>query len=394
MEFNTDRSKLIQQYAKDSNYNTGRTFGIPWRSDKLIDFPVYRIPTEHLSFNFDNARIRAEKSSREIQLHRQLDPNKKEDQKVVQDILLNSVWFDKSDTQQLLTSLRIQQQEPAIITFDGVVIDGNRRLACLRTLHDKEGKPQYEVIDACILPKASKKELIMLENRLQLSKSYKVEYGPVNDRLRLREMKEELGFSMPEILHSVNYRWTEDDIELMIQEMNLIDSYLDAIGRSKDYEIIHRKGVESFRALLQGLNASLGRVPTPKQKTELHRRKLIGFQLINHPETTYADIRELRDVYKNPQACQEFLMNCELYKNPNASNAFSIEKQTEVLANLHEAYQYIGAQRTDPVKLAASALDKLKHIDLERIPKRNSEFARIVSEIGNRLSLINKKLAG
>ena len=61
-------------------------------------------------------------------------------------------------------------------------------------------------IDVCVLPKATQKELIVFENNLQIATDFKQEYGPVNDRLRLRDMKEEK-FTYKEIESSLHGRW-------------------------------------------------------------------------------------------------------------------------------------------------------------------------------------------
>lgn len=394
MDFSTDRAKLIQKLRDDPANKLNKTFGIPWKSEKLEDNPVYKFDIKYLRFNFDNARIKAERTAKEAQLKRTLNSNSDEDQAIVQQILLNSVWLEKTDTMQLKMSLKMQQQQPAIITFDGVVIDGNRRLACYRTLFQEDGNPQYKTMEVCILPPAEKKDLVTLENRLQLTRSYKVEYGPVNDRLRLREQFRELNFSLAEIKYSINNRWDDADIMRMIEEMDLIDQYLESIGHPKDYPLIEKIGVESFTALWQGLRGPVGQVPKAKEVTEKMRRKVIGFQIIAHPDTTYGDLRQLRDIYRNPQASREFLMNCEVYTDPNAKNIFSIEKTNEVLQNMQFAHGSIGSQKTEPTKLAVQALDKLNHIELDRVPTGNARFAETISKISSRIQQINRKLAG
>ncbi len=390
VEIDTDRANRLKQYVADK-YRQNKTYGIPWKSDKLEDFPVYRIPNKILSYNFDNARLAAEKNSEEGKLSRLLDPKNPNDQKIVQRILLTSVWFDKKDTEQLKKSLEVQQRTPAIVTFDGVIIDGNRRFACLNTLHEEKGNPQYTELDICILPQASKKELIILENRLQLAKDYKVDYGPINDRLRLREMRRNKDFEMEEIIYSVNGRYKAAEIEKMVEEMDLIDNYLDQIGRPKDYASIAGK-TESFSNLLNALNIPVGQTTTAKAAVEREKIKLLGFQLISHPESTYVHMRKFRDVLKKPQARKELIENSYTYNNFGKAKPFELERLNDEWDNLDLAYGFVTKLKSDPRKLAHQALQKLELIDLERLPTKNIEFTNVLKKISDRIEKLKKKM--
>jgi long-chain acyl-CoA synthetase len=86
---------------------------------------------------------------------------------VVGEILLKSKYYTKGATADLKNSLTYEQKKPAYVTFDAVVVDGNRRMACLNALHDETGEQSFTEIDVCILPKATQKELIVFENNLQ-----------------------------------------------------------------------------------------------------------------------------------------------------------------------------------------------------------------------------------
>ena len=218
----TKRAEELNQ-ACDENSYTGKEQGIPFPTEKLAFKPVYKVPIKILSFNFDNGRIASEKITLESKRGNKLDDEDEKDQELVGEILLNSQWYGKKATEQLKASLAIEQQEPAIVTWDGILLNGNRRAACLNSLFKDTGKPQFKLIDIVVLPQVGVDELLDLENRLQLAKDFREKYGPVNERIRLRYLKEKRKFSMKEIINSVRGNWSESKINEMIEEMNLID---------------------------------------------------------------------------------------------------------------------------------------------------------------------------
>lgn len=399
MKFSTVRAERLKSFLNEENLvkttdGYPKVFPIVWQSDHATDFQLYRVPIEILSFNFDNGRIASERYSRERKLKHELNEDDPKDQEIVADILLTSVWFDKKDTAQLRKSLAVEQRDPVIVTFDGVVIDGNRRMACLMDIFRETGAPMYKKINICVLPKAEKKELIFFENQLQLKDDYKVDYGPVNDRLRIRAMKEELGFDIPEIVRSVEGTFDEADVERMIEEMKLIDEYLEAVGRSKDYASLRDEisGVESFRGLLDALKVPTGTMNIAQGKVEKEIRKRIGFQLIAHPKSTYRDLRNLRDVLKNPAACKELQKNSYTYNNPGTGSIFDPNKIQKEMNNLKLAYGYVESLKSDPINLLEIAKQKLELIPIERIPKGDSMFNKLISDIESRLGDIKKKM--
>lgn len=81
------------------------------------------------------------------------------------------------------------QQDPAIITAEGVLINGNRRSAALRSLYvdDKHLKAQY--VKCLILPQdATSAELLDLEAELQVARDFKKEYSWINEALLIEEL--------------------------------------------------------------------------------------------------------------------------------------------------------------------------------------------------------------
>lgn len=94
--------------------------------------------------------------------------------------------------QELQQDLRERgQQEPAIITADGVLINGNRRTAALRSLFTDDDVPSARYLKCLVLPMdATPAELVDLETELQVARDFKQEYAWINEALLIEELYE------------------------------------------------------------------------------------------------------------------------------------------------------------------------------------------------------------
>ena len=99
---------------------------------------------------------------------RQLDPYQVEDANIIRAILLE---LDSQKTKDLKNDKHQKGQlEPGVITYDGVVINANRRMAVLSELHKKEPGGKWEHLEAIRLPEnVGEKDLWRIEAGLQLS---------------------------------------------------------------------------------------------------------------------------------------------------------------------------------------------------------------------------------
>src|SRR5207245_2353888 len=152
-----------------------------------------------------------------------------EDAKVIQTLLLEQ---NKKETAELKESLREHGQlEEGIITFDGAVINANRRMAVLSELHQETSDPKFEFLKVARLPKnVDESDIWRIEAGLQFAKDLRLEYGPVNELLKLREGKSK-GLSPKQISHFLMGRYSADDVEGRLRVLDLIDSYLEYVGK-------------------------------------------------------------------------------------------------------------------------------------------------------------------
>ncbi|TAU43618.1 hypothetical protein ELI44_28545 (plasmid) [Rhizobium ruizarguesonis] len=153
------------------------------------ELPVVNVPTDWVRFSTLNHRTRAEqmketKTKGAYDLF-SADPLGTAAQQAQFSILVSQEGFE-----DLKNDLRARgQQEPAVVTAEGVLINGNRRSAGLRSLWLKENLPSARYVRAYVLPSdATADEVIDLETELQVAKDYREDYSWVNEALLIEEI--------------------------------------------------------------------------------------------------------------------------------------------------------------------------------------------------------------
>lgn len=150
-----------------------------------------------------------------------------------------------------------QQTEPLLITFDGVVVNGNRRLAAMRALfeQDPERYAGFARVRATVLPAdATAEDAEYVESTLQLAPETKLAYTWVNRRLKLRRQSCDLELPVARIIES--YRLADEAaLERELAEIELAEAYLrDYRQTPEDFEAID-DGEPYFVALNEQLSA-------------------------------------------------------------------------------------------------------------------------------------------
>lgn len=87
-----------------------------------------------------------------------------------------------------------RQQEAVVISAEGILINGNRRVAALRSLYHDEHCFDARYVRCLLLPEdATGDELVDLEAELQIAKDFKEEYTWVNEAMLIEELYEREG---------------------------------------------------------------------------------------------------------------------------------------------------------------------------------------------------------
>jgi len=244
--------------------------------DGYVDLPVVPVEAERLVYRADNGRILSEirHACRDEGL---LDAKGRivEADSRVQAILHRLLVAKASDqTSPIFAELEqyALQTEPLLITRQGLVVNGNRRLASMRELlgRDPEKYAGFKTIACAVLPDSFSYETIeFIEANLQMAPDLKLSYSWINRRLKLREHVADL----PRELIVDAYRLKDaGEIENELGELALAESYLDYVGASADFD-----RVADLEAYFLAFHESLAALKNP------HLRELwtfAGFALL------------------------------------------------------------------------------------------------------------------
>jgi len=154
--------------------------GVP----KLL--PIYKIPINLLKFNIENGRFVAEKIKYEKDEKITLNPDNSGHNKHFIKLLLAD---DDPDSTKLLEDLKkYGQRQPGVITHDGYVINGNRRMAALMKLDQEDPSSKYKYLLVHILSKnIAPHEVYKIEVDLQIRDKYIKDYNPINRLLKIKD---------------------------------------------------------------------------------------------------------------------------------------------------------------------------------------------------------------
>ena len=227
---------------------------INFRTDVVdgVERPVWRVPIEILRYRKDNGRI----ASDILDYERNIGVlDERDDQAQVQ----IGVFLEQKDPERtgVLTKsiLHAGQQEPAIITCDGFLINGNRRKMVMDKLHAQyPDNDTFGYMKVVILPGKDDEggppdllEIEKIENRYQLQSDGKSEYYGFDRALSIQR-KINLGLSLQEQLSDDPRfaRATAADLAKAIKEcrktfldpLACVDRYLKQFGREGLYRTI------------------------------------------------------------------------------------------------------------------------------------------------------------
>ena len=161
----------------------------PEKELRVVDVEVDWVRVSTLNHRTKAEQLRAVHEAKRSDLFT-ADPLGKDAQAAQYKILREQKGFEdlKNDL------LERRQQEPAVITAEGVLINGNRRTAALRSLFHDDHVLDARYVRCLLLPEdATATELVDLEAELQIAKDFKEEYSWVNEAMLIEELYDREG---------------------------------------------------------------------------------------------------------------------------------------------------------------------------------------------------------
>jgi len=177
------------------------------------------------------------------------------------------------------------QLAPIVLTKDGYVVDGNRRLAALR-----EKKEEY--VDAVVLPAdAESHEIYETEIELQMQRETKAPYNWIDQALHIEYGIKELNETPEQVARRM--RKTKEDINWELEKLAFVRQYLGWLGEDGKYhKIPSTAGGQMEQAFEELVQRSSGAAMKRKKEPERRLVREACFQAIKR-EAGYKDIRNI-----------------------------------------------------------------------------------------------------
>ncbi|MFC4374892.1 transcriptional regulator [Nocardia halotolerans] len=249
--------QLVEQRLEDRRETNGvaETLTVEWRGTQR-HIEVIDVPLTTLAYNPGTHRIRAQRSldpERDATLTD--DPWSQESQDYLRHLLtIRPSEPNKRDPdfEELKASLQLHKQnDPGLITRDGVIVNGNTRCAALHEI-DPNSNMRVGVLPAS----CTWQDINDIEISLQLRPDRRRDYSYINRLLAIEEQRVHLNRELPVIAAKfhTNVRSCERDLWVLAQLRDLIERSETTGGptlRLMDLERSQEKLAELYRAYIK-----------------------------------------------------------------------------------------------------------------------------------------------
>ncbi len=442
--------EIIEDFAKEIQRKRTHTAKpskevINFRDDKLsgTERDVWKVPIDLLRYRKDNGRI----ASDVLDYERNVAPlSEKDDQ--AQAIIRE--FLEKKDPERTAVLKRSiahgGQQQPAIITCDGFLINGNRRKMVMDWLQKENPNGEiFQYMKAVILPREDEEggpptlvEIEKIENRYQLQSDGKSEYYGFDRALSIKR-KIDLGFTLEEQLKDDPTYAKKADLNRAVADyqkeyldpLTCIDRYLRQFKREGLYRTISTGITDSegrWQAFIDYSNTYNRYFIDPKRRIEIG----IEDDEIGELEEAAFDVIRLRTVPDMPKVhaiMRDLWKYCRTDDGkkaikkiveevdpvlspgervdsdgkellPDAADAkWAAKNKESIINNLKKAsrsHESLKARET-PIELLEGAYKKLTHDNMDLSAINNADLPkahRIVADIGKRAQSLESEIYG
>mgnify|MGYP005640712045 FL=1 len=412
--------EIKEKHIESEKIDTKSKHIIPYKDweIKQKSASVYEVPIEYCKYRLDNGRIKTQILTH-LKVIGKLKPNDDETQKVISEYLGKSDPKTNEDLKKILK--KEGQKDPAVMTADGFLINGNRRKWAFEQLLKEYPEEKYKKLKVVILPgsndpeRPTVKDIAILENRFQVYLTGKSEYSKMNKALTYYTNTKN-GISLEELLKDDPTFGDNDNKKFQqkikkfkkeyFEPIKLMDEYLETYGTKGDYNRVANRWM-SFEELGKNVTSNLDNqkflVEHNIDKKEVGSIKSAAFNIIKLKDSSEvaADNRylirglprwikaEKKDVLKigNIDDVSDHI------KDPDERDREWQHTKAEEVINLIKKLENLSTRmkdQLDPLNRLNEALGKLTHEDLDanqleqmKIPDVKKAFD-ITKEIENK----------
>jgi predicted ATPase len=389
---------------------------------------IYEVPIELLRYRKNNGRISSDVLDYEKN-HALLDEKTREAQKIIRDFLERKDIEKTKDLKNQI--LHKGQLEPAIITCDGFLINGNRRKMVMEILNiTPEHINKFLFMKVVILPGKDDEggpptlyEIEKIENRYQYQSTGKAEYYGFDRALSMRR-KIDLGMPLEEQLRDdpryahLSKREFENEKrreeEEYLKPLECVDRYLAHLGREGLYGTVStgmadREGrwqafIDYYQHVYKKLENEKERINLKIEEDEIGKIEDAAFKIIRKRDLSnlgkvHKVMRDLSKYLKNDESKKELfkLNKIDLtlerkesidvdgneYDERTLDNIWGKKYANDILRRVNRVKETYEIQREleTPLELLKAALKKLNHenMDATRLPISDLSEARMLA---------------
>lgn len=376
------------------------------RENEVELFSEYYIPIELLKFNDRNFRIRHQVESKHFEINNSKSDLEESDQTWIFNELLN---FDNGKNDAVYNSILLDGLKEAVIVrlSDAVVVDGNRRFMTHKRLV-ADGYMDFGSIRAIVIDKElTDNEWLELEARYQFEPETKSYYDAINEAMILRDMFKVHG-SFEVVARKASSK--KSHVESRIYTLDLIEQYLETIGRPNDYssvpayalfeelakELARKKGKLSFEEMLElettGLNIISLRVLAKEKDLDLESET-------NESEITLDDrnFRKILKAFSLENAKDAMVQTVGSKKVLQISEMK--EQASKFIKDINESLIIQDAQKQadEPERMIRLAISHLKTVQKISPDNRNGvvdAIIKVMEELTRIRELVKKSIKG
>lgn len=208
-----------------------------------------------------------------------------------------------------------QQIEPAVITSDGLVVDGNRRFMTLRTLASEgDSRPIKTVIlDETYDDPSAAIHIEKLETSIQLGKDPTLGYDPIEKYIKSKKFMDDYSRSVlpeNEIVAMMGFK----DVKVLRNHVSicrLMDDYLDFIEMPKMYSVIAEQEdlFINLEKTLTSYNLGRGRTEWDVNDDDIQ----------DYKDTAFYSLRYIYNINKEKRPCEVKDLRKNFYRNSKES---------------------------------------------------------------------------
>ncbi len=238
------RLQKFQDLFANRQGNAIMKFDVPTSNGTEL-FDVFLVSIELPKYRLDNTRTLA-LQEQYVYTHQKeedfFDNVESDEVQEIQHDFLKSLITSSDKEKDLLSYFgEHTQTEPLILTHDGFVISGNRRLCAFRELLGKnfsnhEKFKHFSQVRVVILPNLDQDKIDQIEDLLEQQTDIKESFSWVSRALGYRRRIHKYKYS-DETLASITGQ-KKSEIRSLIDKLEIADRYLESINKPKDYNQI------------------------------------------------------------------------------------------------------------------------------------------------------------